>query len=590
MKLISTQKSSHLAFILGAALALTIALVASTSIYILHQRALNDWRNKIDNLTSILAANANQQMTTAQLALTSITDRVQAQPGLSAERLRNDWNHAAFFDLLKEKVKSSPQIDVMTLVAANGDVINFSRSFPAPAINLADRDYFKAHQANPALNTYISVPVRNKGNGKWVFYMSRRLNDSDGKMVGLVLLGVSCDYYQQFFKNVSLGEKTAINLVRDDFVTLARWPSIEVMIGKPNLTGITHSIIADMKLNKGVVVIRSPRIAQGGEIVSRMGAAQRVERFPLIISYILDEDIYLAEWRNTSVVIIVFSVASILILIFSFTLLYKTLQRRDADLQLTLDLKYEAEMANRASRESSDRMEAILKNAADAIITINQSYLIESFNKAAEAIYRAEEGELLGQPITIFTPSGAVISLESVIDTLDSQGKIAQELEQQRSDYSCFPAEILISEFFVAEQRKIIIIVRDITERKKMERIKSDFVSTVSHELRTPLTAIRGSLGLVMGGVGGVLPEKALTLIRMAHNSTERLTRLINDLLDVQKIEAGKFDYHFRIFALGKLINEAVEGNQAYAQRLQVAIELEGRVPDVALRVDGDRF
>jgi signal transduction histidine kinase len=123
-----------------------------------------------------------------------------------------------------------------------------------------------------------------------------------------------------------------------------------------------------------------------------------------------------------------------------------------------------------------------------------------------------------------------------------------------------------------------------------MERIKSDFVSTVSHELRTPLTAIRGSLGLVMGGVGGVLPEKALTLIRMAHNSTERLTRLINDLLDVQKIEAGKFDYHFRIFALGKLINEAVEGNQAYAQRLQVAIELEGRVPDVALRVDGDRF
>jgi len=82
--------------------------------------------------------------------------------------------------------------------------------------------------------------------------------------------------------------------------------------------------------------------------------------------------------------------------------------------------------------------------------------------------------------------------------------------------------------------------IRDVSERHALDRAKKDFVSTVSHELRTPLTSIRGSLGLIEGGVAGELPQKAAELVSIARSNTDRLVRLINDILDLEKIEAGK--------------------------------------------------
>ena len=86
-------------------------------------------------------------------------------------------------------------------------------------------------------------------------------------------------------------------------------------------------------------------------------------------------------------------------------------------------------------------------------------------------------------------------------------------------------------------------MARDIHEQKRTEQLKNDFVSVVSHELRTPLTSIRGSLGLIAGGVTGELPEKARALVEIAAKNCERLVRLINDILDVEKIESGQMGF-----------------------------------------------
>ena len=82
-----------------------------------------------------------------------------------------------------------------------------------------------------------------------------------------------------------------------------------------------------------------------------------------------------------------------------------------------------------------------------------------------------------------------------------------------------------------------VCIIRDVTERQKLERLKDDFVSTVSHELRTPLTSIRGAVGLVASGAAGVLPTKARGLIEIAHTNSLRLMELVDDLLDIQKLD-----------------------------------------------------
>ena len=130
----------------------------------------------------------------------------------------------------------------------------------------------------------------------------------------------------------------------------------------------------------------------------------------------------------------------------------------------------------------------------------------------------------------------------------------------------------------------------DITERKRVERIKDEFVSTVSHELRTPLTAISGALGLVSSGVLGELSAEAKTYIGIAANNCQRLTLLVNDLLDMDKIAAGKMEYDLQTHALRSLLERSVAEAAEYARQCQVDLRL-APVPDTyRVHVDAGRF
>jgi signal transduction histidine kinase len=127
-------------------------------------------------------------------------------------------------------------------------------------------------------------------------------------------------------------------------------------------------------------------------------------------------------------------------------------------------------------------------------------------------------------------------------------------------------------------------------EYKKAEQTKDEFISVVSHELRTPLTSIRGSLGLVIGGVAGELPDDARELVSIALRNTRRLTLLINDILDVQKIESGTMVFEMRRQALVPLVQQALEANRGYADELGVRLRLTDESCDAAVNVDAERF
>lgn len=130
----------------------------------------------------------------------------------------------------------------------------------------------------------------------------------------------------------------------------------------------------------------------------------------------------------------------------------------------------------------------------------------------------------------------------------------------------------------------------DITELKRMDRMKSEFVSTVSHELRTPLTSIRGSLGLVWGGVTGELPEKAKALIGIAKNNCERLIRLINDILDLEKIESNQIRLELQALELAPLLEQVVAANEGFAAQHNVTLQLRATSAPIWVHVDSDRL
>lgn len=135
-----------------------------------------------------------------------------------------------------------------------------------------------------------------------------------------------------------------------------------------------------------------------------------------------------------------------------------------------------------------------------------------------------------------------------------------------------------------------VAVIHDITELKKTEKLKNEFVSIVSHELRTPLTSIRGSIGLLVSGVLGSFPERANDLLKIANNNCERLLVLINDILDIEKIEAGKMDFELTLQDLNTLVSEAVAANRMYAEKFTVTLQTILAISPAMVQVDSGRL
>ncbi|MFP2933929.1 ATP-binding protein, partial [Pyxidicoccus sp. 3LG] len=173
---------------------------------------------------------------------------------------------------------------------------------------------------------------------------------------------------------------------------------------------------------------------------------------------------------------------------------------------------------------------------------------------------------------------------------LDAPAGRATRMESPclRADGGVFPAELTIARVPGDGPPRFTAFVRDITERKEVERMKNEFISTVSHELRTPLTSIRGSLGLLEGGIMGELPPQALDMVRIARTNTERLIRLINDILDLEKMEAGKLELKLAVLECADLVEATLSGVHGMADTAGVTLrsDLDG---DGAPQVKGDR-
>jgi signal transduction histidine kinase len=136
----------------------------------------------------------------------------------------------------------------------------------------------------------------------------------------------------------------------------------------------------------------------------------------------------------------------------------------------------------------------------------------------------------------------------------------------------------------------IVSIARDVTERENVARLKNEFVSTVSHELRTPLTSIRGSLGLLLGGASGDLTPDMRNLVAIAHRNCERLINIVNDILDIEKIKAGKLRAKLRPEDLVQLVQQAIDSNGAYAAQHGVSFHLIGHIDRAMVNLDHERF
>ncbi|MCM2129890.1 response regulator [Larsenimonas rhizosphaerae] len=259
-------------------------------------------------------------------------------------------------------------------------------------------------------------------------------------------------------------------------------------------------------------------------------------------------------------------------------------------------------------QQDRQRLEALIDASTSvAIMAMDLDGRINLFNTGAERILGYSSQEILGQqPQDVFhVPDelehyraaleeelGESVSLSSVLLEKPRRGHV------DVTEWTCITAkgdEIMVSLSIspICDKEGVptgyLSLAQDISEQKRIERMKNEFVSTISHELRTPLTSISGSLGLVTGGAFGELPVQLKSMLDIAYSNSNRLNLLINDLLDMDKLVAGKMRFDVVQQPLMPLVEQSLKDNGGYADKFGITLCV-GETLDCEVAVDASRF
>ncbi len=243
---------------------------------------------------------------------------------------------------------------------------------------------------------------------------------------------------------------------------------------------------------------------------------------------------------------------------------------------------------------AEERFRLAVESCPSSMVMTDNVGIIVLVNTETERLFGYQRNELIGQKMEMLVPErirSGYVQRRAALARNPQPVRFGEgwNLFGRRRDGSEFPAEIGLNPIRAREGLFVLAVVVDITERRRMDRLKDEFVSTVSHELRTPLTSIAGSLGLLVGGAAGELPEAALRLIRIAQSNSQRLVRLINDILDIEKIESGQTVFKFRRMDARALVEQAIDANRGFADGFHVRVRLDAE-PAGEIYVDADRM
>jgi PAS domain S-box-containing protein len=270
-------------------------------------------------------------------------------------------------------------------------------------------------------------------------------------------------------------------------------------------------------------------------------------------------------------------------------------RRKEMEQQLRQSL-LEIQAAREMADATANRLRAILESTGEAIVMVDNKGQCVAANHQVGGYLGLQAGQAIGLSIhelraavTRLFRGGEALRWNPGPDgsaPLEIHTAVMETREEQPRVFHEFSAPVQDEAGRVIGR---IYVYRDITKETEVDRMKSEFIATVSHELRTPMTSIKGSLGLVLGGIAGPLPDDAKELLAIAQNNTDRLIRLINDILDISRIEAGKMEIKRAPLPVIDAVHKAVRELEGFAGQRDIAVVAEV-APDLPRAVaDSDR-
>ncbi|HEY0836834.1 MAG TPA: ATP-binding protein [Azospirillum sp.] len=575
----------------GVAFIVVVSVLIGFGVWQHHGEAKEHARQTVRHLARMLEEQTVHAVAGADRLFTDIAFVLGIRPDTQQRAAEGVYQY------LRNRTEAFPQITAIVVVGPDGRILHHSADTSPPDVDLSDRDYFAAHLGRADTGLFIGVPTPSRVfPEKSVIPLSRRITGPDGGFGGVLVILLDTVYLNASLADLRTSERGTVTLSLGDGTVLAQQPPGGAPGGLPILRDLSDWPELDAAVaarREGTLDLVAPR--EGG---ARILSFRHARDYPLVVVTTLPEETALADWRRDTAAWTFILVAMTSAIAMLTWYVVSQQQRREQD---------QAKLT-RASR----RIRGILESMVDAVVTIDARGQIETFNPAAERMFGYQEAEVVGKSVGILIPEGFRADHGRWMSGYRPGASriIGQDREVQalRRDGTTFPMNLAVSELMLhggdpangttgGPARVFVGVIRDITVRKQKEaellaaksqaemanRAKSEFLANMSHELRTPLNAIIGFSEILDSEFFGKLNDRQKSCARDIHDSGKHLLDIVNAVLDMSKIEAGRYELTEEVLDPAEAVAQCLMMVRDRAQDAGVELhnEVAGRLPHI---------
>ena len=562
---------------IGLVLIVIILLGAFLTIWDLRREAIKDYRQHMANLGVVLAEQTTRYVQVEDLALQDIETRTAALGVTTKEQFAQLLGTEQTHDFLRERVKNLPHAGAIVVIGASGMIVNHSFAQPIEPLDLSSRDFFRHFVQHDDRGVFISAPTQGRIAGTMRVLIARRIDGPEHVMLGLVVGAIEIADLDDFYQAINLPAGEAVTLLRRDGLVLARHPDAAHQVG--TLLDSRAPWYGLVAAHGGTY--RSPGYLGGSG--PALVSVHPLAAWPLVIDVSIQEQVALAQWLRQAMVITSAALGAAAGLVIMFAILVRQFRRKEgqnAKLVQIADALRSSEARVRDFAEMSsdwlweldeelrftwvsdnevirgmgipDRMgmtpwDALGANRTDAHWAKLHAEMIahHAFRDFHDA-ERCGDGHIhhvsvAGKPV--FNESGAFLGYRGTGRDVTAEVEAEQELR-------------------VAKERA-----------ETASRTKSEFLANMSHELRTPLNSIIGFSELIRDQPFGKIGANYVAYATDINSAGHHLLDMINDVLDLSKIEAGRYEIDEDKVELGMVVRSCISMLNLRAQDNGIRID-----------------
>jgi PAS domain S-box-containing protein len=534
------------AILFGALVCLLLCGVEARRTLTARDMALNDSAVGTMNMARAVAQHAEDNFRTADMILIGLVERVEKDGIGQAQRDRMQA-------LLVTWVETLPLLEIVSVYDAEGDSIVNSRPGPPSGVNVSTRDYFEFHRTHADRGVLIGAPIQSKTTKRWVVPVTRRIDRPDGSFAGVAAAALDMGYFDRFYGTFDIGERGAISLIKNDGTLIIRRG------GDPVQNGTSISKMGLFQEHLPNAPSGSYTSLSGLDNAVRQLSYRRVEGYPLVVAVSVPQDDSLAVWRsNVAANLLVDAVVALLVGGLGVWLV-RQIRRRLA--------------AEQAGAAAAAEHRLLADNSIDIIMISGRDRIKRYVSPSIRDALGYEPAALLGQDgLDLIHPDDRAAHGKTVaaIEAGPRVGISVLRMRRRDGGYSWFESVIrMVVDPATGEPLVRTATLRNIDERKSAEdalaaaklaaehasRAKSEFLANMSHEIRTPMHGIIGTADLLLRSPLDASQREYATMLR---ESAAGLLSIINDILDVSKLDVGKLQLEEIDFDLAAVIRAAV--------------------------------